>query len=166
MKEKANEFYELSNSFCNYIINNIVEDNSLKYIIEELMKIYLLAINLPNVNIKESEENKQYKYKIYEETDIKVSKKTNISYWNVLTPLYNPPLEDEPVQSILRNDLKEIIEDLLYGNVLYEKGKIDDAVHEWKNSCFMHWGGNHAMGLFSAIHAKLSYNYLHENSNK
>ena len=106
MKEKAKKFYKLSKTFCDYVLNNPINEESFKYILEEKLSDY------------------------------------------------------DPTPSVFRGDLKDILEDLLYGNVLYEKGKIEYALHEWKQSCLIHWGGSHAMGLFSAIHAKLMDKYL------
>ena len=160
MKEKAIKFYKLSTTFCDYVLNNPIDEESFKYILEEIMKIYLLAINLPSVDVDNTEEEKEEKYKIYSETDIDIDKKANISYWTILSPLEEKLSDYDPTPSVFRGDLKDILEDLLYGNVLYEKGKIEYALHEWKQSCLIHWGGSHAMGLFSAIHAKLMDKYL------
>ena len=157
--KKAKEFYELSKSFCDYVCNNKIDNSSFKYIIENLMKIYILAINLPVVDVKNTDDEKDEKLKIYSETDIDIDKKTNIPYWTILSPLGEKLSEYDPTPSVFRGDLKDILEDLLYGNVLYEKGKVDYALYEWKNSCFTHWGGNHAMGLFSAIHGMLTKEY-------
>lgn len=70
-------------------------------------------------------------------------------YWDVFYPL---ELEkEEPIFNMLSDDLSDIYRDLKDGLVLYKKGKITEAVWEWKLHFDIHWGA-HLTGAQRAIH--------------
>jgi hypothetical protein len=73
-------------------------------------------------------------------------------YWEVFNPLETPP--EEPVCGDLAEDIHDIYMDVGRGLVLFESGKVNEALWDWGYSFQIHWG-EHATSAIRALHAFL-----------
>lgn len=72
-------------------------------------------------------------------------------YWDVFDPLQ----EESPVLNTLSDDLSDIYRDLKEGLILYETGRVAEAVWQWRFDFDIHWG-SHLTGAQRAIHSYFS----------
>ncbi len=101
-------------------------------------------------------QNKSYKY-IADVTGISIngndrSNKIKLSFHKCYWEVFDPFEQDEPVCCDLIDDLTDIVNDLQYGILEYETGKIGNAVFEWKLSFDSHWG-QHLVDALRVLHA-------------
>jgi hypothetical protein len=73
-------------------------------------------------------------------------------YWDVFDPLITEG--GEAVFNSLSDDLADIYRDIKEGLVLYDAGKLKDAVWEWQFNFKIHWG-QHLTGAQRAINSYL-----------
>ena len=138
-------FYRLSAEYCKYVTENEINYNSIPFLMELLMKLYISALNLPDLKpetIQISEST------IHENICIRINKEIPTTYWEI----FNPYMMEEPVCGDLADDLCDILSDLQNGIKEYERGKIGNAVFEWKFGLNNHWG-NHAVAALRALHS-------------
>jgi len=79
--------------------------------------------------------------------------------FNLYSKVFNPlqvPSED-PVVADLADDLADIWRDLKPGLSLYEAGRLDSAIWEWRLGFVTHWG-HHATAVLYALQRWLSQN--------
>lgn len=74
-------------------------------------------------------------------------------YWAVFEPLKDAP--EDPIFNLLSDDLADIHRDVKEGLLLYDQGKLDDGVWEWRFNYDIHWG-RHLTGALHAIHSYFS----------
>lgn len=79
------------------------------------------------------------------------------SYRVVFDP-YDFEAEDEPVVSMLSDDLADIYRDLAEGLNNFENGHPDDACFDWSQSYRSHWA-RHALNALAAIEINRTDNY-------
>lgn len=72
-------------------------------------------------------------------------------YWDVFDPLAEAP----PVFNTLWDDLTDIYRDVKEGLILFDEGRVEEAIWEWRFNFEIHWGG-HLTGAQRAIHAYFS----------
>lgn len=70
-------------------------------------------------------------------------------YREVLDPA--PELSDEPGMGDLGDDLMDIYRDIRAGLVLFDEGRVNDALWHWSFMHRNHWG-QHATGALWALH--------------
>lgn len=76
---------------------------------------------------------------------------------NFYCKVYDVFSEDEvPVGCAISDDLSDIYRDLKEGLLLYDSGKVNEAVWEWRFNYLIHWG-RHLTGVQTALHQYLSY---------
>lgn len=73
-------------------------------------------------------------------------------YSEIFSPLVPP---DEPVVGDLADDLVNIYREVSAGLVLYEAGRVDDAIWQWAFNFQTQWG-KHASSAIRALHCYLS----------
>lgn len=74
-------------------------------------------------------------------------------YWVVFDPYQEPP--ESPVIGHLTDDLGDIYRDISRGLILFDGGRVDEALWEWAFNFRIHWG-KHATSAMRALHASLS----------
>ena len=139
------DFYKIAVDFCKYVNDNEISESSVDVLISYLMKLYLFALKLPDME-PDSDESERSVIKV--SIPIQVNDNFQTMYWEV----FNPLEEDEPVCGYLVDDLNDIINDIQRGIHEYESGRTGNAVFEWKNGLDSHWG-NHAIDAIRALHA-------------
>ena len=142
--DKIESFYRISAEYCNYVTENEINHNSIPFLMELLMKLYISALNLPDLKpetIQISEST------IHENVCIRINKEIPTTYWEI----FNPYIMEELVCGDLSDDLYDILSDLQCGIKEYEHGKIGNAVFEWKFGLNNHWG-NHVIDALRALH--------------
>ncbi len=72
-------------------------------------------------------------------------------YWKVFDAL----VMEQPVFNTLADDLSDIWRNLKEGLLLYDSGKVEEAVWQWRFHYEIHWG-RHLLGAEYAIHSYLS----------
>ena len=143
--DKIREFYELADTYCHYIsVKEMTVDDILE-LMEMLMKLYLLAVNLPEIKPESIDAT------VINETDeirVKFDEQIPTFYWEV----FNPFVQEEAVCGNLAVDLSEIATDLQDGMREFEEGRMGNAVFEWTFGLNSHWG-NHAVNALRALHS-------------
>lgn len=138
--ETARIFYELARDYCCFIKEEI-DVESIQRLIELLMKLYLCAIKLPNVEYDSKTTCPKPK-----QESIKFNTQIETTYWEI----FDPFIQDEPVCGNLIDDLSDIYHDLQIGMMQYDQGRTQNAVWEWKFTFDSHWG-NHAIDALRAL---------------
>lgn len=108
-------------------------------LLETLMKLYVAALNLPEMEPETVERSTEPS-----SAPVLVRIKEGIpsGYWEI----YDPFKDEEPVCGSLYDDLSDIITDLQSGCEEFEAGRIGNAVFEWRFGLDNHWG-HHAVDL-------------------
>ena len=136
-------FYNLAFEFCRYLRENEIVRESVDYLISMVMKLYVLALDLPSIE-PETENNSGDMTPIH----IRINKDLPDVYWQI----FNPFNDEESVCGSLTDDLSDISRDLQIGIHEYNSGRLGNAVFEWRLGLDHHWG-KHAVGLIQALHA-------------
>lgn len=144
IRDKAAEFYKLSEAYCQYIVEDIITLDSVPTVIEFLMRLYVSAMNLPEAETDTIESPNRFHNSI----SIEFSDQVPTLYWM----MFDPYEEDDLVSGSLKEDLTSIVEDLRNGMLEYEGDSIENAVFEWKLGFKSHWG-QHAIDALKALHA-------------
>ena len=140
-------FYDLAKEFLKYLDENEISYNSFIYLITTIMKLYIAAINLPNIEPEDIESHDTNK-----KPTIKIHNDIQTYYFEI----FNPLIDEEAVCSDLKDDLCGIYDDLQCGIEEYESGKIGNAVCEWRVGLQSHWG-QHAVDAIRALHTLYNY---------
>ncbi len=154
----ANEFYEqlleLHKVWKLLPVDKQWGVNEIYLMIPQLMKIYMIAMRLPEMKYMEDAD--------YETSDLFHDRKVDFSdvydsYWTVFNPycigdLYEKPLETEDgiCKNMLNDDLSDIIIDLAEGIGAYEQGLVCEAIFQWRYSLINHYG-QHIWSALSAM---------------
>lgn len=136
-------FYELAKEFCQYVRENIISKESLDYLIEIIMKLYVAALHLSNSEPDTVEQNDNAM-----PAEIRISSQVPSTYWEV----YDPFEDTEVICGSFYDDLNDILRDIEKGIDEYDAGRIGNAVFEWSFGLNNHWG-KHAVDLIRAMHA-------------
>ena len=128
--------------FCNYFKENEITDESIDYLITSLMKIYIAALELPLMD-PETDEVPDTTQKC----SIKINRKLKTTYWEV----FDPWEQESPICGDLYDDFSDIVKDLQRGIEEYDKGRIGNAVFEWRFGVTTHWG-DHTVNTIRALH--------------
>ena len=74
-------------------------------------------------------------------------------YWSIFDPIADS--SEEPVYNLLSDDLSDIYGNLKESHLIFQQGKITDAVWQWRFDFRTHWG-HHLLSAQYAIHNYLS----------
>ena len=146
--EEASVFYGLANDYCCYFKEEVRLD-SIPFLIEILMKLYVCAMKLPEAEPQPKD------FKSASATKppiIKINKQVETTYWEVFDPFH----QEEPVCCSLLDDLSDIYADLQRGMIEYREGRTQNAVWEWKFGLSNHWG-NHVVDVLRALNRLKAY---------
>jgi hypothetical protein len=140
----VNAFIQSAVNYCSTMecFDSNHDDNKLKSLLISLSDIYSKALNLPEVEPK----NSQVK-------DLKLSvPKINFKQYDHYWEVFNPYYLDEPIGTSLSDDVLDIYKDVKQGLVLYEKKQHLEAIWHWKFTFEVHWG-SHAVNAIRALHS-------------
>lgn len=143
-------FYSLANEYCCFISTAEITEDSLSTLMELLMKLYVLAANLPDAEPDTIECLTAGEVDI---SPIKFSNQILRFYWEV----FDPYEKDEPVCGDLLDDLSDIAKDLKKGIAEYEAGRTGNAINEWKFGLYNHYG-SHIVDALRALHTARTRN--------
>ena len=139
------EFYDLANAYCCFISENELTVDGIPFLMEQLMKLYILAMSLPEPVSKEGPlRTTSYK----DRSTIRINKQIPRFYWEV----FDPFVQEDAVCGDIADDLSDIAADLLSGMREFEAGRIGNAVFEWRFGLNNHWG-SHTVDVLRALHA-------------
>ena len=139
------EFYDLAKAFCCFISENQITIDCIPSLMEQLMKLYISAMNLPNTSPEEDFDDTAC---CAEYLPIIISDEIPQFYWEVFDPFD----QEDALCADIADDLSDIAADLLSGIREFEAGRINDAVFDWKFDLDTHWG-NHLVDVLRALHA-------------
>ena len=147
-EEHIERFAELARGYCSWAERESASsETEVEMAINYLAQLVATALELPH--LFGDEEPKEIDGGEWERVYKRFGSLPFNYYSQVFNPLPLPP--DEPVVGDLADDLADIWRDLKKGLVLYDAGRIQAAVWEWRNGFNSHWG-RHAAGAFFALH--------------
>ncbi len=136
-------FYQTASDFCKFVQEKIQSEETLDTLISFLMRLYLSAMALPQLELEE--EPPQLRQMAH--SDIRFQKNVPTCY----RELFDPFEEEPPIFCDLKDDLVDIVSDLQEGIAVYESGLVGRAAFIWRFSSEFHWG-NHAVDAIRALH--------------
>jgi hypothetical protein len=144
----VHEFAEIAERYCAWAESPLGGgDEEMLTARRLLAELHRAAINLPDLGSSENVEvavpAEKWAVVCRRFHQLPVNK-----YWDV----FNPFEYEEPVLNTLFDDLTDIYRDLKRGLLIYEQGKLTEAVWEWRFNFEGHWGA-HLTGAQRAIHA-------------
>ena len=141
--DQVKEFYEQADEYCCFISENVITADTVTYVMELLMKLYISAMNLPETEPETTAPISD----ISEAVAIRFSEQIPTTYWEI----FDPHADKDPVCGDLIDDLSDIAADLKAGMKEYEAGRFGNAVLEWKFGLNNHWG-QHIVDALRALH--------------
>lgn len=157
--QAASDFYSCIKDF-NGIYTSLPYDKTWEpdemfYIIQGLMKIYMEAMNLPEI-----EHTEKAKYDFSEQIGNRAVNFSNEYevYWQIFNPYCQNfcensdsfEISDEACTTTLTDDLSDILTDLSLGAGAYEAGLVCEALFQWKFSLVSHYG-HHIRNAINAM---------------
>ena len=142
--DQVKEFYEQADEYCRFISENVITADTVPYVMELLMKLYISAMNLPETE----PETIASLSDISEAVTIRFSEQIPTTYWEI----FDPYADKDSVCGDLTEDLSDIAAALKTGMKEYEAGRFGNAVFEWKFGLNNHWG-QHIVDALRALHA-------------
>ena len=143
-RNQVKEFYEQADEYCRFISENVITADTVPYVMELLMQLYISAMNLPATE----PETIASLSDISEAVAIRFSDQIPTTYWEI----FDPHADKDTVCGDLIDDLSDIAADLKAGMKEYEAGRFGNAVFEWKFGLNNHWG-QHIVDALRALHA-------------
>ena len=141
--DKLEDFYVLAKAYRQYIMNTEISEDSAAFLVEQLMKLYIAARNLPK-----PEPETERAARRGEAVKVRLSENNSPYYWMVS----DPNVLEEPVCGSLADDLSDIASDLQRGIEEYDRGKVGNAAFEWSFGFRHHWG-DHAVDAIRYLHS-------------
>lgn len=139
--DSINHFYKKSKEFTLFLSENKrFELNNCKNYILNLLDIYSLALELPDVE-PDTDFVKDIKI-----DDLYINFGEFDAYWET----YNPKECDEAVCGSLTDDFFSIYKELKVGILLFEQNEFNEAIWHWKWSFENHWS-YHAVDALRAL---------------
>lgn len=142
--DQVKEFYEQADEYCRFISENVITADTVPYVMELLMQLYISAMNLPETEPETTAPISD----ISEAVAIRFSDQIPTTYWEI----FDPHADKDTVCGDLIDDLSDIAADLKVGMKEYEAGRFGNAVFEWKFGLNNHWG-QHIVDALRALHA-------------
>ena len=146
--EKVELFYKLATEYVSFLRNNEISYESIDYLISILMKLYITALELPNIE-PDSEDIDYESNKL--RINIRIHPKLETMYWQIFDP-FNDEDRNNPCCGSLYDDFQSIAEDIHDGINEYVIGRVGNAVFEWHFGVISHWG-DHTVNAIRALHA-------------
>jgi hypothetical protein len=162
-QKELDSFAEKAKAYCEWAKSDFTE------CLEELSKaekflaeLHLAILNLPDANevwnevddLEDVSEDKKIVVERWKQACKRFENLPVNGYWEIFDA---SNIDDEnPVFSLVSDDLADIYSDLKRGLLLYEKGKFAEAFWEWKFNFKIHWG-NHLVGAMKTIRNYFSY---------
>ena len=143
--EEIEAFYNLARGYCDYVGANKISRDSIPFLMERLMRLYISAQVLPELEMQEEEALTAVLHKDFE---IRLDEQISSDYWEI----YDPAFLDEPVCGNLADDLADIALDLQSGIETYDSGHREQAAFAWKFGLEHHWG-KHVVDALRALHS-------------
>ena len=143
-RNQVKEFYEQADEYCRFISENVITADTVPYVMELLMQLYISAMNLPETE----PETIASLSDISEAVAIRFSDQIPTTYWEI----FDPHADKDTVCGDLIDDLSDIAAALKAGMKEYEAGRFGNAVFEWKFGLNNHWG-QHIVDALRALHA-------------
>ncbi len=140
----TDSFYHLAKEYCIFVNETEITPQTIPNLIELLMKLYMTAMQLPDLETETIDSADCIKNK---PILIRFAKQITPMYWDV----FDPVADEEPICGDLYDDLSGIAFDLQRGLGEYDSGRIGNAVFEWKLGFNSHWG-NHVVSAIKVLH--------------
>ena len=134
-------FYEKARRYCSYIDGRTVREEDAESIIYLLMDVYMEGLLLPSLEPDTTDEEDP------SVPEPKISFEIPTCYWEVFNGFH----DEDIVAGDLQDDLASIYTDLMEGILLYDAGRVGDAVFEWNFGQTNHWG-QHLTDAVRALH--------------
>ncbi|MCR5685893.1 MAG: DUF5063 domain-containing protein [Lachnospiraceae bacterium] len=172
--EEVCELHEKAGIFCDQVMEflNLKMSfpeppwglNEMEQLIPQLMKIYMLAMGLPDLEYMEDMK--------YEEDDSIPHRPISFVdeyeyYWTVFDPYCKyaetdeePKKEIEPCKGMLTDDLADISTELSQGVEAYRAGLVCEAIFQWRFGLLSHYG-NHITSALRAMTSAWEYETQH-----
>ena len=146
MHSEIDDFVSIAKDYFELIKTDITH-SSVEELIVLLMKLYISAAGLPNMDPEMTDVQKgEYLIQVRFEEDMPLIYK-----------LFSNPFKDNrPGYGCLSDDLQDIAADLNRGMEEFHSGRIGNAVFEWKSGLHIHWG-EHAVNAIRALYSTLIY---------
>ena len=140
-------FADLAYEYCSWA-ENLADpsDDDLKRAHRLLCELQLNALSLPDLDSEDT--NDQLTKEDWMDVRTRFQKFNIDQYWKVFDVFAD---SEGPVLCTISDDLADIYRDLKEGLILFDRGKVNEAVWEWRFNYFIHWG-RHLTGAQSAIH--------------
>ena len=151
MNKATEKFAAAVEEYCGWAESEPkTESDEVKIAIRLLAKLYFKVLALP----EHGPGNDIGVNRISDEEWKKMLKRFGALPFNYYSVFFSPAkvAEDEPVTGDLADDLADIYRDIKEGLKLYEKGHVTEALWEWHQSFYSHWG-RHATSALHALHA-------------
>lgn len=149
MNEATTKFAMVARQYCDWCekeANKAHEDLLTVQILLSNLQSHILLLGLPDV-AEDSEEladlvtSEEWKHVRNRLSELPID-----GYWFIFEPRTDSP--EEPVFGTLSDDLGDIYRDVKEGLLLFELGKIDDAIWEWRFGFDTHWGRHLTRALY------------------
>ena len=142
-------FATLSKEFCAWCEAENLGPEPQRTAASWLARLYAAALRLPQVEPETEEARPELPERSFEQIERNFAQFWGQGYRQV----FDPRLENDevPVIGDLGDDLSGVYNDIKTSLLLYERGKVLDAVWQWKFDHETHWG-HHAVGALFCIH--------------
>ena len=146
-------FAEVAKRYCSWAEGPTHEPHEdMVFARKVLAELHLAVLDLPD-NCPDSDTEDKISHEMWQAVCARFSELPVDGYWDVFDPLVKD--KDEPVFNTLWDDLSDIYRDVKEGLLLYEDGKTEEAIWEWRFNFTIHWGA-HLTGAQRAIHSYFS----------
>ena len=147
--QSVKEFAEVGRRYCEWAEGSALEPNEDMLAARCLLaELHIAAINLPE-NSPDTDDAEDRTFP--EQWHAVCRRFSNLpvrGYWDVFDPLQ----DEKPVFNTLWDDLTDTYQDIKEGLLLFDDGKIEEAIWEWRFHFQIHWGA-HLTGAQRAIHS-------------
>jgi hypothetical protein len=155
--EPVENFVTAARTFENWVLNGSETGAAAaRRLLALILEVYQRALALPAIALESEDVESCVTHEEWQEIFKKSARLPIDFYGHIFDPLQVPP-EEAGVGS-LSDDVADIYRDLVKGLRLYDRGKANDAVWEWKFSFESHWG-RHAVSAIYALHCWLAAHY-------
>ena len=142
ISKNVEHFYELALKYCTFLTQGLLLEDDVEYLMSLLLRLYDAALQLPDIEPES-----------VEEAEVGISPPAiHIQFESSYYQVFDPFVEEEPVEGLLEDDLQDIYCDLMSGINEYRKGNLGNAVFEWTFLLDNHWG-NHAVNALRVLHS-------------
>ena len=150
VNDPIKDFYDSASNYCLWAeIDSNDKKKELFSALSFLSSLYYKALFLPIVEMEEEISGRKLSKMQYSNIYKRFSSLPVHKYFEVYNPLTIKP--EKPTAGDIADDLMDIYLDIKEGMLLYEQGKINEAVFFWKFSFGIHWG-YHITSALKVLH--------------